>query len=71
MNYQQLNRYRCPDQDKDMTRRVTRLSTTLHQENVLKEMKKQRQQQEQNYQHTLQTQYTLKTPDRCTENESA
>ena len=40
INQRQLNRYRCTDRDRDTTRRITRLQTRLHQENVVKEMNK-------------------------------
>ena len=41
MNYQQLNRYQCPDCDKYTMRRITILSSRLHQANAEKEMKKE------------------------------
>ena len=40
INQHQLNRYRCTDRDRDMTRRITRLQARLHQANVVKEMNK-------------------------------
>ena len=40
INHRQLNRYRCTDRDRDMTRRITRLQARLHQANVVKEMNK-------------------------------
>ena len=41
MSYRQLNRYQCPDRDKDtILRRITRLSSRLHPANILKEMQK-------------------------------
>ena len=41
MSYRQINQSKCPVLDKDTMRRITQLSTQLHQVNVVWEMKKQ------------------------------
>ena len=40
INQRQLNRYKITDRYRDITRRITILQTRLHQENVVKEIKK-------------------------------
>ena len=41
MKIKEVQTYKCLDQDKDIMRRITRLSTELCQANVIREMKKQ------------------------------
>ena len=60
--YRQVRQYKCLDQDKETMQIITRLSTQLHQANLIKKMTISTTWK---LQHTLKTQYTMIIQDKC------